>query len=589
LQEADAMRVTLFFPPHWAPTMPHLALPSLTAYLRQRGIPVTQHDLNVEFFDAVLSRPTLATALATVQRRHRRLASARHEAPLAQAELRHLETILPGASDLVADVDLAKSILRGPQFYEPDENLGAMLTVIDALQLASAPYFPSAVSWQGYQTLPSPDSTRGILRAIADLPHNPFSDFYQRRVIPQLLNEKPGLVGISLSSIHQVVPGLTLAAMIKSLDLGIHVTVGGKMIACWRDRLPANRDLLALFDSAVVGDGEFALAELAESLADGRGLDGVPNLIYRDGDTIRANPVTYVPDLGALPMPCFEGLPLRTYLAPEVVLPIAACRGCYWRRCAFCNLGYGESRVFRARSAEMVAQEMVTQAEAHAARTFFFVDEALPPRLMAELPAAIGRHAVEASWAACARFEPALDAPLLRRLAGAGCRTLMFGLESGSARVLERCRKGTRPDTIRRVLRASARAGIWNHVFVFFGFPGETREEADETTRFVRELLPSIGSVAGGTFVLEQYSDVYEHPEAYGVTRIEREAGSDLAFRYDYAVSEGQTAEQAEDALGRFSEMLEAERTPRVFLDDVYNLLYASHGGDWGALLASED
>lgn len=581
------MHVTLYFPPHWTPTMPHLALPSLTASLRQRGIPVTQHDLNIAFFDAALSRPTLAAALTAARRRHRRLTSARHDDPLAQAELRHLETILPGASELVADVELAKSILRGPPFYEPDENLGAMLTVVDALQLASAPYFPSAVSWQGFQTLPSPDSTDGILRAIGDLPHNPFVDFYRRHVIPRLLQERPGLVGISLSSIHQVVPGLTLAAMIKSLDLGIHVTVGGKMVTCWRDRLPANRDLCALFDSAVVGDGEFALAELAESLADGCGLDGVPNLIYRDGDTIRANPVERVRDLGALPSPCFDGLPLNAYLAPEVVLPIAACRGCYWQRCAFCNLGYGESRHFQARSAERVAEEMATQAKAHGARTFFFVDEALPPRLMAALPAAIGRHAVDVRWAACARFDPSLDEPFLRRLAAAGCRMLMFGLESGSARVLKRCGKGTHPDTVRRVLRASARAGIWNHVFVFFGFPGETREEADETTRFVREVLPSVGSVAGGTFVLEHYSDVYEHPEAYGVTRVEREAGSDLAFRYDYAVGEGQTAEEAEDSLSRFSEMLEAERTPRVFLDDVYNLLYASREGGWDALFTS--
>lgn len=575
------MRVSLYFPPHWTPTMPHLALPSLTAYLRQRGIPVTQHDLNVTFFDAVLSRSTLATALTAAQRRHRTLASSRRRDPLAEAEFRNLEVILPGASELVADVELAKSILRGPQFFEPDENLGAMLTVIDALQLASAPYFPSSVSWQGYQTLQSPDTTRGILQAIADLEHNPFADYYRRRVIPRLLHERPGLVGISLSSIHQVVPGLTLAAMVKSLDAGIHVTVGGKMIACWRDRLPANRDLLALFDSAVVGDGEVALAELAECLADGRPLDGVPNLIYRHDETIRTNSVERVRDLEALPFPTFEGLPLSAYLAPESVLPISACRGCYWQRCAFCNLGYGESRHFAARSAERVAEEMAAQTAAHGARTFFFVDEALPPRLMAALPGTIQERSLAPRWAACARFESSLGEPLLRRLAEAGCRMFMFGLESGSARVLERCGKGTHPDTVRRVLRASARAGIWNHVFAFFGFPGETREEADETTRLVREVLPHVGSVAGGTFVLERYSDVYEHPEAYGVTHIERQSAGDLAFRYDYAVCEGQTAEEAEGSLRRFSAMLEAERTPRVFLDDVYNLLYAARDGDW--------
>ncbi len=44
-------KVMLLFPPNWTPTMPHLALPTLTAYLRQEGVAVLQRDLNVEVFD----------------------------------------------------------------------------------------------------------------------------------------------------------------------------------------------------------------------------------------------------------------------------------------------------------------------------------------------------------------------------------------------------------------------------------------------------------------------------------------------------------------------------------------------------------
>ena len=40
-------KVLLLFPPEWVPTAPYLALPSLTAVLRENGIEVVQKDINV--------------------------------------------------------------------------------------------------------------------------------------------------------------------------------------------------------------------------------------------------------------------------------------------------------------------------------------------------------------------------------------------------------------------------------------------------------------------------------------------------------------------------------------------------------------
>lgn len=579
------MKVSLFFPPHWTPTMPHLALPALTAYLRMRGIDVTQRDLNVEAFDALLSRASLQGALRTARRRHRTLTRRRRSDPLVQAEFEHLENLLPGADDLVEDIELAKRILRGPEFYEPDENLGAMLTVIDGLELVSARYFPTNLSWYGYQTLQSPDSTQGTLAAIGDMKRNMFIDFYRRAVISGLARDMPDLVGISISTVHQVVPGLTLAAMIKSFAPDLHITVGGKMITCWRDELPHNRDLFALFDSAIIYDGESALAELAECLADGSSLAGVPNLIHREGDRIRVNEARESEDVNALPPPDFCGLPLDKYLAPEIILPIEACRGCYWRRCAFCNLGYGQSRTFRPRRPGRVVEEMALLQERYGARSFFFVDEALSSHMLGALVEDMAQRNLDVRWAACTRFEKSLSADLLKRSANSGGKMLMYGLESGDQFMLDRIDKGTDVATMSRVLHESAEAGIWNHVFVFFGFPGETKQNAEATLRFVQDHLEAIHSIAGGTFILEKYSQVYENPEQYGVARIVHDPKADLAFQYAYEVVSGQTATDARASLGRFSEEIEAHRVPKALFYDVYNLLYATHFEDPSALL----
>jgi anaerobic magnesium-protoporphyrin IX monomethyl ester cyclase len=57
------MKVFLVFPPQWTPAMPHLALPVLTACLRSHGEQVIQRDLNVETYDAALSRAYLEQSI----------------------------------------------------------------------------------------------------------------------------------------------------------------------------------------------------------------------------------------------------------------------------------------------------------------------------------------------------------------------------------------------------------------------------------------------------------------------------------------------------------------------------------------------
>ncbi|MBC7238326.1 MAG: hypothetical protein H5T69_21000, partial [Chloroflexi bacterium] len=202
--------------------------------------------------------------------------------------------------------------------------------------------------------------------------------------------------------------------------------------------MPKKRQLFDLFDSAIYFEGERALLGLIEALDHGGSLAKVPNLIYRRGDEIRVNPPASPEELETRPLPDYEGLPLDRYLAPERIFPVEACRGCYWRRCAFCNLGYGQSDVYRARSPQSVVEEMAALQGRYNVRFFFFVDEALPPTLLAGLSKAISERGLDVRWAACVRFEPHIESSLLQAMREAGCRMLMYGLESGAQRVLER-------------------------------------------------------------------------------------------------------------------------------------------------------
>jgi hypothetical protein len=99
-----------------------------------------------------------------------------------------------------------------------------------------------------------------------------------------------------------------------------------------------------------------------------------------------------------------------------------------------------------------------------------------------------------------------------------GCKYLHFGYESGNERVLKLMDKATTTEIMTKHLKYTAEAGIWNHCMGFFGFPGETREEAWSSVEFLEQNKDYVHSLGFGTFDLGRHNPVAKHPEKFGVT-----------------------------------------------------------------------
>jgi hypothetical protein len=323
------MKVMLLFPPNWNPAMPHLALPTLTAFLRGHGVEVIQRDLNIEVFDEVLTRRYIEGALARLRSDYGPHGDHRPARPLVAP--RNLVTwALTRGPQVAAQVERAKRTIRSEAFFDGPIGREAIETIADALQVASLPFFPAALELSTYRPALTADSTRNILREAGDPQINMLLDIYRRGVIADIEREQPDLVGISIPSMAQMTPGMTIAALIKERGLACHVTVGGPHTTMLRERLARSPELFELIDSVVVFDGEVPLLRLAQALDGDRDLSSVPNLIYRDGDTIRVTERKTPEKIGALPLPDFAGLPLDRYLAPRLTLPLLTARGCYY-------------------------------------------------------------------------------------------------------------------------------------------------------------------------------------------------------------------------------------------------------------------
>ena len=149
----------------------------------------------------------------------------------------------------------------------------------------------------------------------------------------------------------------------------------------------------------------------------------------------------------------------------------------------------------------------------------FFVDEAITPRILRQLSdGAGGERPAEINWTGAARFEKALSDDIL---AGIGRGRLPHAaLWPGERLGADHGRPWIKGTQARRYGAHSAHrqpAGIWNHTFFFFGFPGETIENAQETVNFIYAHQDVIHSASPGAFLLERYSPAYRDPAAFGV------------------------------------------------------------------------
>lgn len=595
--------------------MPHLALPALSGYLRRRGHQVTQRDLNVEVFDEVLTRKHLRRAVEQVRRRFGAPERGSRFGPYASGrplpygcpDPEPVRWALEQGPQLAEKVEAAKATLRSPDFYRLEVAEPAFLTVVAALELNSLAYFPARLELTRFIDPGRPDASSDLLRAARNPQVNPFYDIFRRGILQDLLRDRPTLVGISIPTQGQFLASLTLAALIRDSGLKCHITAGGPHITMLREQLPKVPEVFNLFDSLVLFDGELPLLKLVEALEGVGDLSSVPNLVYRgsvskklspstgqikssfsvssvpprliSSSEIHINPPLSLPEIRDAQLgqpPDFDGLPLHLYLAPEPVLPLASTHGCYHGKCAFCNVGYGSPMHYFPHPVQQVADQMAEVGQKYGCRHIFLVDEAVTPATLRSLSAALARQGASLHWTGAVRLEKALSAPLLQEMASAGCRLLLFGLESASEPVMRRMMKGTQKEEMGRVLRDSATAGIWNHAFFFFGFPGETMADAQATVNFIYEHQDAIHSGSPGAFLLERYSPAHLQPEKFGIRRIHEDAERDLAIYFDYELEAGLDEVTANDLADRLVEQFPIKRYGMYYINDVFRFLYAS-------------
>ena len=576
------MRLMLLFPPGWMPYAPYLALPRLTAYMRQKGYEVTQRDLNLETYLVALRPAFLQTSLEKVRERLKRIPQP-HNHPL--------QLIEAGGDYLISEAERLTRFIRSEEFLDDPIRAVRNVRLLNAcLRLAVASSHPTRYSLNELQ-LPYGASASDIKRGIQDENANFTRAVMRDYFLDSVLDAQPDLVGISISCYQQIIPALTLAALIKERKPELHITLGGNTATRIADALVRHKDNLDMFDSLVLGEGELALEGLAEAVGGQRKLEDVPGLVYRaPGGDIRSNPVE-LPDLNTLPTADFDGLPLDKYMAPQLMLPLVSSRGCHWGKCAFCERGIAGETVYQFRQDDLVIKDIRTLKEKYHTRYIEFNEDDIPPTRLLRLARKMLEANLDIEWFALGRLEKTLTPEVAQTLYQAGCRALMLGLESGSQRVLDLMEKGITLEQALAGLQSTSQAGIWNECFMIVGFPTENYHEFQESLDFIARHKELVHSISLNTFYLAKYAAMAQRPGDFHLRLIEQ-SGLEFLWSYSYMPDSGLTAREANDMNDRFWHELKriypnlGLRTALAW--ETFYLFISRHGADFVKKVALE-
>ena len=523
------MKVLLAFPPQWTPISPHFAIPSLSGQLKRAGFEVFVSDLNIDFYDTVL-RPSFILNSATlaigaqdkilqeiakyhspdknfsdysldIQNKMVRYSKVKEYITKKPDDFVNISNFIKDACVAIKDKDI---------FYKPEILIKSMSVIDEALEIVSLPYYPSKISLDTYSNPFFRLNFDSIKYFVFDKNTNIFIDFYKSK-IEEIKKIGAEYIGISINSSSQIVAGLTLANMLKN-HTDAHINIGGNFFGRVVDEIVKRKEFFDLFcHSLLVEEGELPVVELAQYINGDISIEEVSNLVYPVGDEIKINEKKPPMKLDEMANVSLDGYDFKKYFAPEIILPFQSSRGCYWGKCSFCDQGFGQN--FNVKNPDKLIDEFREIKEKYGIDKFEFIDESVGPAYLKEFADKLDKSDVKVNYFMDARLERAFDFDTLKKAYKNGLKMILWGLESGSKKIMELINKGIDIDKRLDILRDSSNAGIWNFAFIFFGFPAETREDAQQTIDMLVENKDIVHSYGRSVFTMGKHTRLRENPE----------------------------------------------------------------------------
>lgn len=297
-------------------------------------------------------------------------------------------------------------------------------------------------------------------------------------------------------------------------------------------------------DSAIVFGGSSCVGEIGKSLlgqfsqidyvVDGEGeipLKTLCGFLVKKRDTLPQQIRSKVPatqvscgnvdDLNTLPTPdylsYFKELSSQFPDQPFIpILPLEFSRGCWWRKCTFCNLNL-QWRGYRWKNSDKMMAELKTLLKKHKCLDFTFCDNALPSKETDSFFQKTLQSGEDFRF--FAEIRAIRDPQKLSLYRSGGLTSVQVGIESLSNTLLEKMAKGTTVIENLAVMKHCLECGMVLEGNLIVEFPGSTEAEIAETLVNLDFALP-FNPLSPASFFLGYGSPMEKNPHQFGISVI---------------------------------------------------------------------
>jgi radical SAM superfamily enzyme YgiQ (UPF0313 family) len=207
--------------------------------------------------------------------------------------------------------------------------------------------------------------------------------------------------------------------------------------------------------------------------------------------------------------------PMHALWSDSPWLKYCLARGCYWRRCAFCDSSLDYVSLFAPADIASIMRAASTASARTGLSGIHFVDEAMP---MASLLAFADANRSRAAAGEKAfhfwgnvRFDSSWSEDRCEFLAASGLVAVSGGIEVATEAGLEMTDKGFDLAGLVKTLVAMKRSGLLVHAYLIYGFPGQSRQDVVDSAETCRQLFAAglVDSAFWHRFVLTRHSRMY--------------------------------------------------------------------------------
>ncbi len=284
---------------------------------------------------------------------------------------------------------------------------------------------------------------------------------------------------------------------------------------------PSSQPELAITSEAdflAIGEGEHTMEKLMDYIQNNMEGELPPAIIPKsDPSYLNKAKREMIKDVDALPFPARDLIPFEKYVGRSQrntrgwrSASILSSRGCPYD-CEFCSIHAVAGRAWRMRSPENVLSEIDFLVDKYDINNIEFEDDMLTlkrDRIVKIMDGIIDRNknGKKIYWQALngIRFDT-LDEDLLLKFKEANVRHINLALESGDKDMQKIMGKKLDLNKVMEIMTLVEKHKVPMHVFVIFGYPGETMERFDNAVQFYKKIKTIAPSAQFKFFIAQPY------------------------------------------------------------------------------------